>query len=71
MPTPFAPGTSVDIVVRTRNMKLRTRGSVHAVHPGFGMGVAFSPKTSEEREQVQQLIVLLEQSQASESGVVV
>jgi CheY-like chemotaxis protein len=58
---PFPSGTAVQIVVRTRDMKLRIQGSVQAVHRGFGMGVSFSPKTAEEREQVQQLIALVSQ----------
>jgi CheY-like chemotaxis protein len=53
---PFAAGTAVDILVRTAEMKLQLRGSVQATHPGFGMGVAFSVQTAEEREQVQRLI---------------
>lgn len=53
---PFKSGTSVDIVVRTSDLKLRVRGSVQAMHPGFGMGVAFDLATAEEREQVRQLL---------------
>lgn len=52
---PFPAGTAVDLVVRTPEMKLRVRGSVQAMHPGFGMGVSFSLQTAEEREQVQRL----------------
>jgi CheY-like chemotaxis protein len=59
---PFPPGTAVQIVVRTRDLKLRVQGSVQAMHRGFGMGVRFSLTTAEEREQVQQLIALLAQS---------
>lgn len=62
---PFPAMTSVEIVVRTKEIKLRVRGSVQAAHQGFGMGVAFSIQTKEEREQVQQLIAC----QASESGI--
>lgn len=53
---PFKKATSVDIVVRTADIKLRVRGTVQAMHPGYGMGVAFSLTTAEEREQVRQLI---------------
>ncbi len=53
---PFPPRTGVEIVVRTRDMKVRVRGTVQAVHPGFGMGVQFSLHTAHEREQVKQLI---------------
>jgi hypothetical protein len=52
---PFASGTSVELVVRTYEMKLRLRGVVQASHPGFGMGVAFELNTKEERANVQKL----------------
>ncbi|HLV85683.1 MAG TPA: PilZ domain-containing protein [Candidatus Sulfotelmatobacter sp.] len=53
---PFASGSSVEILVRTYEMKLRLRGTVQAAHPGYGMGVAFELKTKEERENVKKLI---------------
>jgi len=52
---PFPTGASVEILVRTYDMKLRLRGAVLASHPGFGMGVAFELKTKEERENVKKL----------------
>jgi len=52
---PFPQGSSVEIVVRTYEMKLRLRGLVQASHPGYGMGVAFELKTDEERENVKKL----------------
>ncbi len=53
---PFQLGSSVEIVVRTYEMKLELRGLVQASHPGYGMGVAFELKTKEERANVQKLI---------------
>lgn len=52
---PFPSGTSVELLVRTYEMKLRLRGVVQASHPGFGMGVAFELSTKEERANVQKL----------------
>ena len=52
---PFAAGSSVEIVVRTYEMKLRLRGTVLASHPGYGMGISFELKTQEERENVKKL----------------
>jgi CheY-like chemotaxis protein len=52
---PFPQGSSVEILVRTYEMKLRLRGTVLASHPGYGMGVAFELKTKEERENVKKL----------------
>jgi len=52
---PFAAGSSVEIVVRARDMKLRLRGAVQTSHPGYGMGIAFEAKTKEEQASVKQL----------------
>jgi CheY-like chemotaxis protein len=62
MPTPFPSGTQVEIVVRTQEMKLKTRGVVQSVHPGFGMGVQLTLQSEEDRDQVQLLIRLLSES---------
>jgi hypothetical protein len=56
VPLPFPLGASVEIVVRTHEMKLRMRGAVQASHPGFGMGVAFELKTQEEQMEAKKLI---------------
>ena len=52
---PFPMGTSVEITVRTQNLKLSLRGTVQASHPGYGMGVAFELKTKADRDEVQKL----------------
>ena len=52
---PFPQGSSVEIVVRTYELKLRLRGTVQASHPGYGMGVAFELKTKEEQGNVKKL----------------
>jgi CheY-like chemotaxis protein len=52
---PFPQGSSVEIVVRTYEMKLHLRGSVQASHPGYGMGVAFELTTKEEQTNVKKL----------------
>jgi PilZ domain len=52
---PFPTGSSVEILVRTYELKLRLRGTVQASHPGYGMGVAFELKTKEEQSNVKQL----------------
>jgi CheY-like chemotaxis protein len=56
MPLAFPEGTSVEITVRTQDMKLRLSGKVKASHPGYGMGVSFTLSTKDERQGVQQLI---------------
>jgi CheY-like chemotaxis protein len=58
MPSPFAAQTAVEIVVRTADMKVKIRGQVLAVHPGFGMGVRFMFHDAAEREEVVRLLGL-------------
>jgi len=52
---PFPSRSSVEIVVRTYEMKLHLRGLVQASHPGYGMGVAFELNTKEDRDNVRKL----------------
>jgi len=52
---PFPKGSSVEIVLRTYELKLRLRGTVQAAHPGYGMGIAFELKTKEEQANVRKL----------------
>jgi len=52
---PFAQGSSVEILVRTYEMKLRLRGTVQTSHPGYGMGVVFELETKEEQANVKKL----------------
>lgn len=61
---PFPVGTSLEILVRTEDLKLHIAGSVQTVHPAFGMGVAFTLKTPQHRKQVEQLI-----SCAAQAGI--
>lgn len=56
MPLAFPTGSSIEIVVRTHDIKLRVSGHVKASHPGYGMGVSFRLNTKDERHGVQQLI---------------
>jgi CheY-like chemotaxis protein len=53
---PFPSGSTVEILVRTHQMKFRLRGAVQASHPGYGMGVAFELKTKEQQENAKKLI---------------
>jgi CheY-like chemotaxis protein len=56
MPLAFAVGATVEILVRTYEIKLRLSGEVKASHPSYGMGVLFHLNTKDERRGVQQLI---------------
>jgi DNA-binding NarL/FixJ family response regulator len=66
VPLPFPQGASVEILVRTYEMKLRLRGTVQTSHPGYGVGVAFELKSKEERENVKKLTEFVAASQAGE-----
>lgn len=56
IPLSIPLGASVEIVVRTYEMKLRLRGMVQASHPGYGVGVAFELKTRDAQANVKKLI---------------
>jgi CheY-like chemotaxis protein len=59
MTSPFAAQTGVEIVIRTAALKVKIRGQVQAVHPGFGMGVRFMFQDAAEREEVLRLLGML------------
>ena len=59
MPSPFSGRSGVEILVRTTDTKLRITGQVLAAHPGFGMGVRFMFRDSDEREEILRLLALL------------
>jgi len=67
--SPFPTGSSVEITIRARDFKFRSRGMVTVVHPGFGMGVAFDVHTPEQSSQVQQLIILVHQNKSADAPV--
>jgi DNA-binding NarL/FixJ family response regulator len=56
VPLSFPQSSTVEIVVRTHEMKLRLHGTVQASHPGYGVGVAFELKTKDEQANVNKLI---------------
>jgi len=59
MPSPLSGQSGVEILVRTADAKLRIRGQVLAIHPGFGMGVRFMFRDSVERTEVMRLLAVL------------
>lgn len=56
----FPSGTTLEMVVRTADLRLRIHGKVQSMHPGFGMGVEFTLRTDDHRKQVQQLIACVQ-----------
>ena len=57
--SPFARHSGVEILVRTADTKLVIRGQVLTVDRGFGMGVRFEYRDSNEREEVLRLLAVL------------
>ena len=64
---PFPVGSSVEILVRTYELKLRLRGTVQASHPGYGMGVAFELKAKEEQMSVKRLLDFVAATQPNDN----
>lgn len=62
---PFPKDSTVEILVRTYEMKLRLRGTVLTSHPGYGMGIGFELKTKEEQANVKKLIDFVAESVTS------
>jgi CheY-like chemotaxis protein len=62
MPTPFVGQSSVELLVRTADAKVRILGQVLATHPGFGMGVRFNFRDSAEKEDILRLLAELASS---------
>jgi c-di-GMP-binding flagellar brake protein YcgR len=67
MALPFPQGSSLEILVRTYEMKLQLRGTVLASHPGYGMGVAFELKTKEEQSNVKKLTDFVAATQSTQN----
>jgi len=59
MPSPLTGQTGIEIVVRMKDMKVKIRGQIQAVHPGFGMGVRFNFRDDAEKEEVLRLLAIL------------
>ena len=56
---PFPERALVDLCLEANELSVHTEGMVRVTHPGHGMGVEFPSRTSEQREQVGELIEFL------------
>jgi CheY-like chemotaxis protein len=65
--SPFPPGTPIDIIVRTENIKTRLKGKVRSAHMGYGMGVEFVLNGPDDKAQVKKLL----EAQAAQSQITV
>jgi DNA-binding response OmpR family regulator len=57
--SPFPRGTRVILSIKTGNLQIHAGGVVLVAHPEFGMGVEFLQTTTEQRDQVHQMITTL------------
>ncbi|MFY9560857.1 MAG: PilZ domain-containing protein [Terriglobales bacterium] len=57
--SPFPQGTRVILSIKTGELELRAGGVVRVSHPEFGMGVEFIQATSQQHDQVRQMIETL------------
>ena len=53
---PFPKSTRVILSIRTADIQIRAGGVVRIAHPEYGMGVEFFQATSEQQDQVRQMI---------------
>ncbi|MBI1740974.1 MAG: PilZ domain-containing protein [Candidatus Koribacter versatilis] len=57
--SPFPRGTRVTLSMKTGDLQVRAGGVVRVTHPEFGMGVEFMQATSQQHNQVHQMIETL------------
>jgi CheY-like chemotaxis protein len=57
---PLPTGSTVVLEVHTHEVKIRVPGKVKSMHPGYGMGIEFSSRTTEDKQQVARLIAGME-----------
>ncbi len=57
---PLSEGTRLVIEVRNGDWKLHVHGKVRSMHRGYGMGVEFRLKTTEDNEDVKRLLACLD-----------
>jgi len=57
--SPFPERSRVVLSLKAGDMEVQNEGAVRVMHPGFGMGIEFPSRTTEQREQVEQFIQFL------------
>ncbi len=58
---PLAVSSRLILEVRSQYWKVRVHGKVQSMHVGFGMGIAFRSKTSEDKDEVRKLLACLDE----------
>lgn len=55
-PSPFPVRARVELNMRVKDLEVHATGVVRVMHPDLGMGVIFTQKTAEQREEVEKFI---------------
>ena len=57
--SPFPENSGITLCLNAEDMEVQAEGTVRVMHPGFGMGIEFASRTSDERAQVAKFISFL------------
>jgi len=57
--SPFPERSGITLCLNAEDMEVQAEGTVRVMHPGFGMGIEFAARTSDERAQVARFIGFL------------
>ena len=57
--SPFPERAGITLSLRAEGMEAQAEGTVRVMHPGFGMGIEFAARTTDERAQVTSFIGFL------------
>ncbi|HWY56244.1 MAG TPA: PilZ domain-containing protein [Terriglobales bacterium] len=57
--SPFPERAGITLCLKAEDMEVQAEGLVRVMHPGFGMGIEFAARTTEERAQVARFIGFL------------
>jgi len=57
--SPFPERSGVTLCLKAEGMEVQAEGMVRVMHPGFGMGIEFASRTTDERAQVARFIGFL------------
>jgi hypothetical protein len=57
--SPFPERSGIVLCLKAEDMEVQAEGRVRVMHPGFGMGIEFASRTTDERAHVAQFIEFL------------
>jgi CheY-like chemotaxis protein len=57
--SPFPENSVITLCLKAEDMEVQAEGVVRVMHPGFGMGIEFAARTTDERAQVARFIGFL------------